>query len=126
MGRRGRLARTAAFAAAVLAVLSLAAWWPHARNEFFVLLGSRNESGGWYGFHSGMGGAAYITVVPAVAVLYWHRTCHRQWCPRLAHYDFTDESSGLTYRLCARDHPQHPGRKLTRRHIARIDERNRQ
>jgi hypothetical protein len=49
VGFKGRLARTAAFAVAVLAVLALITWWPKVRNEFFVVAGSRNEAGGWYG-----------------------------------------------------------------------------
>jgi hypothetical protein len=112
----------------VIAVVAVACfiWWPHIRNEFFVILGSRNEPGGWYGFHSGAGGAAWMSVIPLALGLYWHKTCHRQWCPRLAHYDFTDADTGLTYRLCRACHPQHPGHPLTRHHIARIHAANRE
>ncbi len=69
----------------VLAVACCAAacarWWPHVRDEFFVLLGSRNESGGWYGFHSGAGGALWMSAVPATALLYFHHNCHSKGCP---------------------------------------------
>lgn len=65
------------------AVVFLAAWyWPHVRNEFFVLLGNRNEAGGWYGFNSGTGGAFYMSIIPAGALLYWHHTCHITLCLR--------------------------------------------
>ena len=79
-----------------------AIWWPHVRNEFFVLLGSRNEAGGWYGFHSGFGGAAYTSLIPAIAVLYWHHTCHHSpWCLRWGKY----EAAGGLFRLCRVHHP---------------------
>jgi hypothetical protein len=64
-------------------VVCLLLWyWPHVRDEFFVLAGSRNETGGWYGFHSGIGGAAYIAVFPAMILFYWHHTCHVARCLR--------------------------------------------
>lgn len=90
-------------------------WWPRIRDEFFVLAGSRNESGGWYGFHSGIGGAAYVSVVPAMAFFYIHHTCHDSWrCLRWGKY----EAAGGIFRLCRRHHPdlagQRPRRELIR------------
>ena len=73
--RRGGLA-----AAPLILVIACVLWWPHIRDEFFVLLGSRNESGGWYGFNSGAGGAFYMSAIPAVLLLYWHHTCHVGRC----------------------------------------------
>jgi hypothetical protein len=77
--------RHATAKAATLAILAVVAaccvaWWPHVRNEFFVLLGSRNEAGGYYGFNSGAGGAFYMSAVPAVLLVYWHHTCHEGGC----------------------------------------------
>jgi hypothetical protein len=94
--------------------------WPHVRNEFFVLAGSRNETGGWYGFHSGFGGAAYVSVIPAMLILYWHRTCHESpWCLRYGKY----EVAGGLGKKCRKHHPDlrdHPrerhGQVLDRLH----------
>lgn len=110
---------------AVLAILALTAWawWPEIRNEFFVLLGSRNESGGWYGFHSGFGGAAYVTIVPATALFYYHHTCHESpWCLRWGKYP----AAGGLFKLCHVHHPDLQGarphhdliRRLHREHKA--------
>lgn len=75
-----RAARALA-AIAFLAAVALLAWfWPHARNEIFVLSGARDEPGGWYGFHSGLGGAAYVSLVPFGLLLWWHHTCHAPRC----------------------------------------------
>ena len=65
-----------------LSVLVFTCWihWAQIRNEFFVILGSRNEAGGWYGFNSGAAGAFYMSVIPAVLLLYWHHSCHVGRC----------------------------------------------
>lgn len=87
-------------------------YWPHVRNELFVLSGARDEAGGWYGFHSGIGGAAYVSVIPAGAVLYWHSTCHASpWCLRHGKY----EAAGGMFKLCQYHHPDmkdHVGSRL--------------
>jgi hypothetical protein len=111
--------------AAAIAVICLLSWyWPHVRNEFFVLIGSRNETGGWYGFHSGLGGAAYISVLPAMALIYWHHTCHASpWCLRWGKYP----AAGGLFRLCRDHHPDLMGtrprleliHRLHREHQAR-------
>jgi hypothetical protein len=96
-------------AAAPLAILAagtllclLLEYWPHVRNEFFVIAGSRNETGGWYGFHSGLGGAAYISVFPALTLWYWHNTCHEK--PSCLRYGKYEVAGGLG-RKCRRHHP---------------------
>jgi hypothetical protein len=109
-----RAARSLAVLAAGAALFLLARYWPHVRNEFFVLLGSRNEAGGWYGFHSGLGGAAYITIGPALLLWYWHHTCHASpWCLRIGKY----EAAAGVFKLCARHHPDLDG---TRPHLELI------
>src|SRR5271154_1486529 len=113
----GSKARTAAAAPVLLAVLACIRWWPHVRDEFFVLSGSRNEPGGWYGFHSGLGGAAYVSVIPAVLILYWHHTCHHSpWCLRWGKY----AAAGGMFRLCASHHPDLGGQRPHRDLIARL------
>jgi hypothetical protein len=108
------------------AVYEVTAWWPQIRDEWFVVSGARYEGGAWYGWWSGQaGGLQPVAWLVLAVLLYWHRTCHRQWCLRLGRHDFTDESTGLTYKLCAHCHPAHPGHPLTLRHIALIHDRNR-
>jgi hypothetical protein len=101
-------ARASAVIAVAVAAWALAAWWPKARNEFFVLLGSRNESGGWYGFHSGVGGSLYLSLVPAAFLVWYHRTCHASpLCLRWGKY----EAAGGVFRLCRRHHPDMEGQR---------------
>lgn len=66
-------------ALAVLALLII--FWPHVRNEFFVIAGNRNETGGWYGWWSGQaGGVQPVQWVVLGLFLYWHHTCHVDAC----------------------------------------------
>lgn len=92
-------------AAVALGVWSwaLVTWWPHVRNEFFVVLGNRDESGGWYGWWSGNAGGLQIFQWLAIAMLlYWHHTCqHSLWCLRPGKY----EAAGGVFKLCHRHHP---------------------
>ena len=70
-------------AVVVLAAITSACvtWWPHVRDEFFILVGNRDEPGGWYGWWSGLGGALQVfTLTFGVLALYWHRTCHVSSC----------------------------------------------
>lgn len=111
MSRAGRLTRSAVFLAALLGLAALVCWWPHVRDEFFVLLGSRDEAGGWYGFNSGTGGAFYMSLVPACLVFYWQHTCHASpWCVRWGKY----EAAGGVFKLCRHHHPDLQG---TRPHL---------
>ena len=97
-----RFVTPAVIVAAGVVILLLIEYWSHVRNEFFVLLGSRNESGGWYGFHSGFGGAYYISVFPLAALFYWHHSCqHSPWCLRYGKY----EVAGGLGKKCHRHHP---------------------
>jgi hypothetical protein len=72
-----------AFLAAGVVVCLLLEYWSHVRDEFFVLAGSRDEAGGYYGLWSGFGGALPdVLIFTAMAGWYWHRTCHVQHCWR--------------------------------------------
>lgn len=104
-------------------IWAVATWWPHVRNEFFVVSGSRDEAGGWYGFHSGIGGAAYIGVLPAIALVYYHHTCHDSpWCLRWGRYP----AAGGLFRLCRRHHPDLRGSRPHRELIHRMHAEHKQ
>lgn len=93
------------FVPAVSAVLliPMILWWPHVRNEFFVITGTRDEAGGWYGFWSGFAGGVRVFEWAVIgAMLYWHQTCHASpWCLRWGKYP----AAGGLFRLCRHHHP---------------------
>lgn len=66
------------------AIVCLLLWyWPHVRNEAFVLIGSRDAAGGWYGTWSGFGGALPdVLLLSALAGWYVHHACHVSRCWR--------------------------------------------
>jgi hypothetical protein len=99
---------------AMLSVLLGAAvtWWPQIRNEFFILLGSRDEAGGWYGFHSGFGGAAYIDLPIVAAAFWWHHQCGVHRC-----YWYARRTTAAGERACWKHHPR-PRRTVADLHAA--------
>ena len=100
-------------------------WWLPLQHWLAIHTGTLNEPGPFYGFFSGFGSdMAEVTLIGGMAAVYRKHSCHRRWCLRFGHYDFTDEATGLTFRLCRRCHPMHPGKPLTRKHIARLHEHN--
>jgi hypothetical protein len=81
-------------------VLALAWWWPHVRDEFFVLTGARDEAGGYYGFHSGFGGAAYIDLPVVLVLFWWHHQCGVTRC-----YWYARQTTAAGERACWKHHP---------------------
>jgi hypothetical protein len=62
---------------ALMVVAVVLIYWPHVRNEFFVIAGNRNETGGWYGWWSGQaGGLQPVQWIILGLFLYWHHSCH--------------------------------------------------
>lgn len=108
MRRRIGYALLLAFAAAI----ACAEWWPKIRDEFFVLAGSRNETGGWYGFHSGFGGAAYISLPVFLAACWWHNQCGVHGC-----YWYARRTTAAHERACFLHHP-HRKRTVADLHAA--------
>jgi hypothetical protein len=73
--------RSLLLAGTAILIIACYVWWPHIRNEFFVIAGNRNESGGWYGWWSGQaGGLQPVQWVALALFLYWHHTCHETGC----------------------------------------------
>lgn len=95
--------------ASVLLALTVTMCWPHIRNEFFVLVGNRNEAGGYYGFWSGFAGASRVFEYAVIGLLvYWHHTCHHSAsCLRLGKYP----AAGGLFKLCHKHHPDLGGEK---------------
>jgi hypothetical protein len=100
-------------------------WWLPFQHWLAIHTGTDNEPGPYYGFWSGFGSdIGEVALVGAVFAVYKRHNCHRRWCWRFGHYDFTNEQTGLTYKLCRKCHPDHPGRRLSQRHIDRIHQQN--
>jgi hypothetical protein len=73
-----------ALAAAGVLLCLLLWYWPHVRNETFVILGNRDEAGGWYGWWSGNAGGLQIFEWIALGVLlYRHHNCEVRGCWRV-------------------------------------------
>lgn len=92
-------------AGTVLAAAGLACWhwWPHVRNESFVLLGSRNEAGAWYGFSSGSGSILLPWLMQALTIgllFWWHHQCGVDGC-----YRYARRTTAAGERACWRHHP---------------------
>jgi len=93
-------------------------WWLH-------FLGLDSASGpaylAWSGVLSDLG---EVTLLGGLIAIYRRHNCHTAWCWRFGHHDFTDQETGISYKLCRRHHPHHFGRQLRAVHIGVIHERN--
>lgn len=114
----GPVKRAAPLAVLAALVYACAVWWPHVRDEFFVIAGNRDEAGGWYGWWSGNAGGLQIFEWAAIGCLvYWHHTCHDSpRCLRLGKYP----AAGGLFRLCRHHHPDLQGERPRRELIHRM------
>jgi hypothetical protein len=91
-------AGNAILAAVVLAVV----YWPQVRNETFILLGNRDEPGGWYGLWSGFAGGLRVFEWPLIAaLLWWHHQCAVDGC-----WWYARRTTAAGERACWRHHPE--------------------
>ena len=116
--------RSAGIVGGLLIALAVAWWFPHVRNETFVLVGNRDEAGGYYGMWSGFGGALQVfTLVFGGMMIYWHHTCHAHpLCLRWGKYD----AAGGLFKLCHRHHPDLGGKRPTLELIHRLHREHRE
>jgi hypothetical protein len=71
-----------------------------------------------YDLYSGLFG---LGILGLLTVNLRKHNCHQRWCWRFGHHAWTDPASGVTYSLCRRHHPDHPGRRpLTGEHIREV------
>jgi hypothetical protein len=76
-----RLRWPVTFAVLTVTAAACAFWWPHVRDEAFIIFGNRDEAGAWYGFWSGFAGGVRVFEWPVIiGLLYWHHTCHVSSC----------------------------------------------
>lgn len=77
------------------------------------LLGLDNVSGRAYAFWSGFGSdVTEFGMMAGLLGLFRKHNCHQAWCPRIGHHPWADSATGLTYQLCRKHHPDHPGSAL--------------
>ncbi len=101
MVRRERLARTAAVAAALLAVPFLAIWHEHVWWWVEVHTGTVNESGPWYGFFSGFGSdIGEVAIIGGLVTVYRRHNCEVHGCWRIGRH----QTAG-GHHVCRRHHP---------------------
>jgi hypothetical protein len=107
----GLLLIVAGIAAAVI-------WHEWLHHWVFVILGSRNEAGAWYGFWSGFGGSVPdISIIAGALVWYLNHTCHdHPGCLRWGKYP----AAGGLFRLCHVHHPDLQGKRPHRELIHRL------
>lgn len=102
-------------------------WWHVLQHWLAYHAGSLNEPGAapgsafWGGVASDLG---ELTLVGGLAAVYRKHNCHRHRCWRIGHFDFTDDKTSVTYRLCRKCHPAHSGKRLTLGRLSFIHARN--
>ena len=95
----GLLVVTAAFVIAVIV------FWTDSAHWFLRYTGADGESGTWYGFWSGFGGAIPdFLILGSIITVYRHHNCHVKGCLRLG-----KPVEGTPYLACPQHHPAHKG-----------------
>ncbi len=109
-------------------VIVVVVFWTDSAHWFLRYTGADAESGTWYGFWSGFGGAIPdFLILGSIITVYRHHNCHVKGCLRLGkpvdgtpyvacptHHPAARRQQALGLMGCHRDGPQGPSR--TRRH----------
>ena len=86
--------------------------------------GASNPAGTTYGFWSGFGSdLGEFAIIVGLYSIYKKHNCHIKGCWRIAHHQFIDKSTGDTYLLCRKHHPNIP-KRITIEHILHIHKHN--
>jgi hypothetical protein len=89
----------------ILAVVVV--YWIDSAHWFLRYTGADAESGTWYGFWSGFGGAIPdFLIIGSIFTVYRHHNCHVKGCLRLGR-----PVDGTPYLACPVHHPAHAGNK---------------
>jgi hypothetical protein len=89
-----------------LAIL-IGIYWTDSAHWFLKYTGADLESGTWYGFWSGFGGAIPdFLILGSIITVYRHHNCHVKGCLRLG-----KPVEGTPYLACPQHHPAHSGDK---------------
>ncbi len=103
--RRG-LIMGLALSAAIFVVL-IFVFWSDSAHWFLRYTGADAETGTWYGFWSGFGGAIPdFLILGSIVTVYRHHNCHVKNCFRLG-----KPVEGTPYLACPMHHPAHEGTK---------------
>jgi hypothetical protein len=82
-------------------------FWTDSAHWFLRYTGADAESGTWYGFWSGFGGAIPdFLILGSIITVYRHHNCHVKGCWRLG-----KQVDGTPYLACPMHHPAHEGNK---------------
>lgn len=91
----------------------------HALNLVFNWFGI-SGTGSHYGFWSGAGSdLGEVTLLAAVIAGYRKINCHTKGCLRIGRHELPVHDH-LVVKLCAKCHPHHEGRAMTKHHIHRL------
>jgi hypothetical protein len=103
--KRGLIVGLSLLAAIFLVFVVL--FWTDSAHWFLRYTGADAETGTWYGFWSGFGGAIPdFLILGSIITVYRHHNCHVKGCLRLG-----KPVEGTPYLACPMHHPAHEGNK---------------
>lgn len=103
--RRALLVGSLVVLAGLLVVVVV--YWTDSAHWFLRYTGADAESGTWYGFWSGFGGAIPdFLILGSIITVYRHHNCHVKGCWRLG-----KQVEGTPYLACPMHHPAHEGNR---------------
>jgi hypothetical protein len=92
---------------AVIFLVFVVLFWTDSAQWLLRYTGADAETGTWYGFWSGFGGAIPdFLILGSIITVYRHHNCHVKGCLRLG-----KPVEGTPYLACPAHHPAHEGNK---------------